>query len=340
LIAVALPIPRRSATIESLLSINLATGQFAMEVEMGEFLVRQVRLRKDDMVKVYEMPGNGPNFGVVEGVWTIHSMSDPLTPPLYNYGPIDYRRSSAVRGSELLPVSYIFFEPPEQHVNEETLAGIKEVRNMWQEFWVFSAWLSLLHESDGVRNVMGGSTRLLEVIDHQKFKEAFSKLVAQHHWRDIFYQENGESPMDKLRRRFEASTATILKISADANADQLKAANQVAINTVGRDILMRSSGTDPYLLLPQIQVPAGKMGIVRVSMSSPKATLFQIFCFSSNPAHPAPRMLESLIDRGGNDLYFELPQDPVPLQWRMDPGCCEGDFLLREMEVRMVENDH
>ena len=328
---------KHSLGIERLLSINLATGQFAEEVKIAEYLLGQARAGGNEIVKVYNLPRTGPLYGVVEGVWDLRQMADPRLPALYSYGPEDWEHLPTVRRRQLTGASYVFFEPFPKAEAEAILSGYMSVPDFEVEVAIFTAWLDTLGESEGVQEGKGRSPRVLKVVDPKKFDAAYCNFVAQRHWRDYFLKENTETQEEKLIRRFYASSAPLLMISGYANADQLRVMNHLTITTESDGVLLRSTGPDPYLDFPQFQIPSGKRGILRVAVTVPKPAHLQISCFSSELASSSLRVLESDLHTGKNGLYFDLPDDSGPLRLRFLPGSCEGGFLLRKLEVRAID---
>jgi len=134
-------------------------------------------------------------------------------------------------------------------------------------------------------------------------------------------------------------------------------------------LVLRATGSDPYLLLPQFQLNGGRGIVLKVDIDSPTDTMLQLF-YRRDPMsamsdgsglrrvlRAKDRLLVKLrngksvgrhefseersvrcpIHRGKNLLYIELPYADLDGRLRFDPGTSPGDYVLKELEVRGVE---
>lgn len=119
------------------------------------------------------------------------------------------------------------------------------------------------------------------------------------------------------------------------------------------ELVLRSTGEDPGLLLPYAEVPADQRGILRLVLTSPVDTELQLF-LPQEPEKPGKktRLLQTLglrhshvyaeessvkrpIKRGLNTLVLEVPAGTTG-RLRLDPGAQPGEFHLRRCELRLV----
>src|SRR5260370_32605313 len=96
----------------------------------------------------------------------------------------------------------------------------------------------------------------MKVIDHAKLDAAFVVFMERYKLRPIFYAENRDALRFKLPKLFAESGETLLNITAAANVTALKPLHQLSVSVEQQDIVLRSSGNDPYLELPPIPLPA------------------------------------------------------------------------------------
>ena len=171
-----------------------------------------------------------------------------------------------------------------------------------------------------------------------------------------FFRERVAQPASSIDW---SKAAVTLRIDQEAGTDQLVPETQVEVLRPDY-LVLRSRGTDPGLLLPQFDVAVGSRLLARIDMVSPAATTLQLFCpaiAKEGIVAKGRRMLRRLLlpgrpmrwryseehsvkvplHRGRNELLVELPR-----WWggrvRLDPGEVEGDFLLRDLELRAIED--
>ena len=173
---------------QSLVGVNLSTGQFRQEVKMGDLLVDQAR-HEGRNIKIYVIPTD-ERPGVVESEGIYRSLFHPEAPTLRIQRPNDWIHVTMVRRSEFVQADFLLFYPIRDANRLQALLAQRDISGPAAESAVFSAWLTQASEEQGIRTVLESDLRLIRVIDHGKLDEAFGRLVAEHTWRDLFYAEN------------------------------------------------------------------------------------------------------------------------------------------------------
>ncbi|MGB7759996.1 MAG: hypothetical protein WBL61_09215 [Bryobacteraceae bacterium] len=175
---------------QSLVGVNLSTGQFRQEVEMGDLLVDQARQQGRDL-KIYVIPGD-ERPGVVESEGIYRSLLHPEAPTLRIQRPNDWIHAIMVRRREFVQADFLLFYPVRDANRLQSLLAQRGVDGPAAESAVFSAWLTQASEEQGLQTVLESDLRLVRVIDRAKLDDAFGQLVARHDWRDVFAAENSE----------------------------------------------------------------------------------------------------------------------------------------------------
>jgi hypothetical protein len=175
---------------QPLVGVNLSTGQFRQEVEMGDLLVDQARQQKRNL-KVY-LIDEGYHSGAVEAEGAYFNLLHPEAPTFQVRRPNDWIHAIMIRRRELVPADFLVFSPVRDPNRLQALLAEPLVTDRMTESDVLSAWLTQASGDEGLQTVSENDLRLVKVIDHAKLDEAFGRLVTRHNWRDLFYAENKE----------------------------------------------------------------------------------------------------------------------------------------------------
>jgi hypothetical protein len=173
---------------QHILGVNLSSGQFREEVDMGNLLVQEAQSQGRNL-NIYVL-GTDERPGVIEAQGIYRNLLKPEAPTLQLQRPIDWIRPIMVRRKEFVPSDFLLFYPVRDSNRLRALLARQVVNDPTTEMDVFSAWLTQASEDQGLRVVSESVLRLVKVVDHGKLDQAFGELMAQHRWQDLFYAEN------------------------------------------------------------------------------------------------------------------------------------------------------
>jgi hypothetical protein len=183
---------RPSTGLEKALGVNLSSGGFRAEVDMSDYLVDQARAQGRSL-KIYVL-GTDERPGVVEAEGIYRHLIDPNGPTFTMQRPNDWIRSTMVRRHEFVQSDYILFYPVRDGGRLSALLRMPAAENAALEADVFSAWLTVAGQDEGLQPAAaaGADLKLVKVSNPAKLDRAFAALIEQHRWRDIFNAENAE----------------------------------------------------------------------------------------------------------------------------------------------------
>ena len=218
----------------------------------------------------------------------------------------------------------------------------------------------LIREVNKPERYLAAVERLLENRELLVRLRAEAKQTAALFTEDACYARYAAFFRDRLAQPAASSdwsrAAVTLRIDRDAGTDRLAPESQVEVLRPDH-LVLRSKGNDPGVLLPSFDAPPGTRLVARIDLVSPAATTLQVFCALADegvvakgrrllrrvlfPGRPRAwrfseqRSIKVALHRGPNRVLVELPR------WqggriRVDPGEIEGDFLLRDLEVRAL----
>jgi len=177
----ASPTPR----LERFLGVNLASGGFVEEVQLGRQLMKKARAARRSL-QIYAVPSN--RTGVVFSADCLNSISSGKPPLLSFTFAFDWTRAPGVRLEEILRSDYLFVEADA----EPSTSSLVKIETFDQEISAYYDWLKSLGEQQGVSWVKKGPLSVVGVRNAQQLRYAFRQFVAQHKWRDVFIQNNAE----------------------------------------------------------------------------------------------------------------------------------------------------
>ncbi len=99
---------------------------------------------------------------------------------------------------------------------------------------------------------------------------------------------------------------------------------------------IEADGNDPYFTLPKFDVSKNK-GIlfVKITITSTVNTVLQLFYKSDNIQFDQNHSIRRKIDKGYNELIFQINQSIPIKELRLDPGSSKGFYLLHGLEIRI-----
>ena len=156
----------------------------------------------------------------------------------------------------------------------------------------------------------------------------------EHHW----LQADKHTWYRDLEYEFRQSKQTCLLIDSKSMFKNIKPMHDIAIHTSPESIILRSSGNDPYFLLPEISCGGFHHSVVlKVEMRSPVKTTLQLFYRTNiNDQFNEEQSMKKCIKQGDNTVYFQLPIDEIKGLIRIDPGMEQGEYKLYSLEARTI----
>jgi hypothetical protein len=118
-----------------------------------------------------------------------------------------------------------------------------------------------------------------------------------------------------------------------AKADELTKLRPLRAELIkqAQGLLIKASGSDPALLLPQVH----EAFIAKVGLMSPASTKMQLFYLPPDKTdYDEAHSLVQPLKPGKNVIYFELDQPDFTGTLRLDPGDVPGEYLLESLELR------
>ena len=318
--------------LQHALGISVTAGGYSDEVQIGNALVSEARTRQSPAI-VYSFEAD-VSAGIVHGVGELANLAAPGKPGVLWYFAFDWTRGSLIRRTDLLNSGYVLFRPTG---NAKALLSAADASDPRVEAATCVAWFEELDENAGVQVVLNNSIRLLRIVDRQKLNAAFEKLMSAHQWRELFTKENSLTTLSAMSHKFGASTETLFHASPDQNAATIRPNASLSVTAEAGRILLRVSGTDPALQLPEIEVPSQRNLIVRLCLTSPVPSRIEIrHAVEKADAPGTIRTIAQEIAVGENELYVLLPSEDGRIRITFHPAAWVEHLAIEDIEVRAV----
>jgi hypothetical protein len=147
-----------------------------------------------------------------------------------------------------------------------------------------------------------------------------------------------ESSQVELAETFKSSSQVL--IGPGSGFEDFSALHEVNLVSAKDALEVSASGSDPQLLLPKIELAAGKRGILRIDITAPVDTGLQLFYRPPGVSEYGGYHMDRFIRRGRNSVFFEFSDFELaggPL--RLDPGMVAGRYVITGFEFRSVEGN-
>jgi len=175
-----------SVAIQQVMGVNLSSGGYGEEVQIGKYLMELARARKRALV-IYSQAGY--RDGVVHAVDYLAAVSSSGPFLLSWVRPLDWARQPGVRIFDIMRADYILYEKRE---GVNFLQGITRVETFHQELLAYNGWLAALSPDDGVDREFDGLLAVLKITDSGRLLESFRRYANRLEWRDAFIANNPE----------------------------------------------------------------------------------------------------------------------------------------------------
>lgn len=140
---------------------------------------------------------------------------------------------------------------------------------------------------------------------------------------------------DRLKNKFNKSTDIRLLLNCEEGFGGLKALHQVSFLYRSKGLLLRSTGQDPYVVLPLFNFFPKSPLVFKIVITSPEDTVLKIYyATKSVPLYNEEQSIGKRLEKGNNVVFIQLPLRGYTGHLRLDPGNIVGDFLLHAIEIR------
>ncbi len=138
----------------------------------------------------------------------------------------------------------------------------------------------------------------------------------------------------------EAVSPTVLLTSeARGFGSRLVPLHHVAITEGPDGVELNASGDDPFLLLPEIEIPPGHRISLKMVLESPAETELRVyFTTPTSPDYTEELKARETIHRGLNNLVIDIFHPELVGPLRLDPGTKPGSYVLVSLEVLAYPN--
>lgn len=154
--------------LERCIGVNLASGGFSEEVQLGRQLMEESRTNEHGL-QIYAMPSI--RTGAVFSVDYLNSISSGKPPVLRFAFANDWSRAPGVRFEDIVHADYLFFEGGKRPISPF------KIETFDHEISAYHGWLDSLSEQQGVIRVKTGPLNVLRVQNMRKLQSAFGQYA-------------------------------------------------------------------------------------------------------------------------------------------------------------------
>lgn len=150
-------------------------------------------------------------------------------------------------------------------------------------------------------------------------------------------KEVGLSVSDK---HGEGSTDVLLAITPEKGFEDIQPVNQVSVITSDHKIILRSTGIDPFVLLPLSVFPQDAKLVCQIEITSPADTAIQLFFLTEDtPDYTGEHSIARDLKKGHNIVSLPLSSSHITGRLRLDPGSTAGDYEIHKIEVHAIHGE-
>ncbi len=147
----------------------------------------------------------------------------------------------------------------------------------------------------------------------------------------------------KTRRpgqEFESATDVIFRACRLEECKSFRCSKDATLSPHPSGFELRSTGESPMVFLPTFSWEKGTFPILKVEISSPQPSFFEVFFLSEGQEnYTAKQRMYQGLDKGKNTLYFPLPEADSESPLRLDPGNTAAVYVIHGIEARGVARD-
>jgi len=129
---------------------------------------------------------------------------------------------------------------------------------------------------------------------------------------------------------------TLKKMNGDYLFKNIIPLNQITdIKFQNNAVNFLSTGIDPYLLLPKLELSHNKHVAIEIDFTVPKNTTAQLFyCTNNDKKFSKEKRINFKAIKGRNNLKFVLPEKEINgKRIRFDPGNKSGKYIIHSVEI-------
>ncbi|HEA65657.1 MAG TPA: hypothetical protein ENI07_02375 [Desulfobacterales bacterium] len=140
-----------------------------------------------------------------------------------------------------------------------------------------------------------------------------------------------------LEWEFVRSTMPILSLMGHRGLKRIQHVNQADFMIETDNLLVKASGGDPQMLLPEFRSGNFRSGVMRVEMQSSVNTIAQVYYKTKgSPNFSEKNSVKVEVKKGSNNLYFFLPLDEIINLVRFDPGRKKDSYKIQSIEIKGI----
>lgn len=148
---------------------------------------------------------------------------------------------------------------------------------------------------------------------------------------------DGHTYLRNLKYDFEHSDTVCLALDQHDNFYGLQPLHDMKILKKNNELILHSTGNDPYLLLPHVKCKDQTVMVLRIDLESPHDTDIQLFYKTvGQNGYSEENSFSKKILAGRDEVYFQLPISEIYGLIRLDPGRVSGNYIVHGIEGRKI----
>ena len=175
-------------SLQSAMGINLSTGQYAFEVQVGQQLLSEAE-RLGRPVNIYSL--GHMRVGVVEMIDYVQSVESKDGSRKFKIGrPVNWIDMPGLRLQEIAQSDFLIMEDVRSpNASSTTMVSISDWR---EEVEQFKQLIYLHHDVDknGLELLYDGSVKVLRVVNKERFADALHVWAESIRWENDFPERN------------------------------------------------------------------------------------------------------------------------------------------------------
>ncbi len=185
----------------------------------------------------------------------------------------------------------------------------------------------------------GSDTLVVEMVDSAKPDIVVEEMVERCIKNNI--PDFRESPPEFLANDLFHNGKELFSLKMINSIDELELNKELIIGLKSRNLLLNSTGNDPYLILPKLNLISqkNKEYMLKLECSSEIDTTFQLFYKNdSTEDYTEKNSIRKHINKGKNRFYAYLPYKALIHKIRIDPSTTKGKIIITKIEIKEVAN--
>lgn len=315
---------------QKFLGINLSSGRFKSAISAGKYIVSKSRALPGN-INVYAPNPSSAAMGTafIESFLTLENWNGHKFTILH---PFPWGKKSTISAEQLFISDYILLNHSEEIPAEEP--G-RPPGDFWREMDVVKRFLKSLDAADGIRKVFfSGGLCVIEVLDRDKLRKAFTQMADTRAWRNEFYDENNK--WREWESAFNQASDIAYSASSDSPDKNLSPNSPLKLlaGSLPGDFVVEAAV--PSILVPPFLNNGCRHALVKIELSVPSPKTQRIFYRENREPAAGEEVVSAECGRGNNILFFKLPLTGDSTLLRMEVGGEPGRNSLKSIEIRRV----